>query len=166
MSPAISVVMPAHDAARYIDDAIRSVRGQTFEDFEFIVVDDGSRDDTVRIVQTHGAEDSRIRLLRQQHGGATAAIIRGMEASTSRYIARMDADDVSHPDRFGRQIAFLNDDASVAVVGSSVEFIDEDGKVTGSRRCPTTHEEIAAGLLRRSPLYHPSVMMRREMSPT
>lgn len=163
MSAAISVVMPAYNAARFVDAAIQSIRAQSFRDFEFVIVDDGSTDGTTRIAEAHANEDPRIKLIRQRQSGCMAAIIRGMREASAPYVARMDADDISHHNRFATQIAFLEENPSIAVVGTSVEFIDENGRITGTRHCPENHDEIATRLLHKSPLYHPSVMMRREM---
>ena len=106
--PVISVVMSAYNAQEYLAAAIESVLGQTFRDFEFIIINDGSRDATGEIARSYAAQDARIRLIEQDNTGLTVALRRGVDLARGEFIARMDADDISMPSRLEKQIAFLN----------------------------------------------------------
>src|SRR5262245_32109593 len=106
-SPPISVVMPVHNGQAFLDEAVGSIRTQTFQDFELIVVDDGSRDATPEILQRHAAADRRIRIVTQPQAGVVAALNKGIANSSGPYLARMDADDVAKPDRLARQLEIL-----------------------------------------------------------
>lgn len=159
-SPRVSVVMSAYNEERYIAGAIESILAQTFTDFEFVIVDDGSTDRTVEIIESY--DDPRIRLLRQpQNHGVVAAWTRGIAESTGEYIARMDADDLSHPERFERQVAFLDRHPDVAAVGTTYRLIDHDGITLQTAASLLGDAVMRAGLLHVNVIAHPSVMMRR-----
>lgn len=158
--PRITVLMPVYNGAAYLDAAIDSILGQTCTDFELLVVDDGSTDDSVAWIQAHS--DGRIRLLRQsQNMGLVAALNRGIDEARGEYIARMDADDISLPQRLEKQMTFLDAHPEVGVCGSWMEaFSSTEISVW---KAPVDHDEISCRLLFESVLYHPTVMMRRGM---
>jgi glycosyltransferase involved in cell wall biosynthesis len=163
-APAVSVVMPVFNAQQYLGSAIRSVLRQTFTDFEFIIVDDGSTDSSIRIMDTAARFDRRVRFIEGPHQGIVGALNLGLSKARGEFVARMDADDISLPDRLLRQIEFLRSHPDHVLVGSRVLLIDPDG----SPICPfiseTTHDEIdRAQVELRWPLVHPAVMMRREV---
>ena len=119
--PKISVIMPARNAEQYIREAIDSILGQTFADFEFLILDDGSTDATAEIVQC--CRDERIRFCPNgRNMGVAATLNRGLALAGGEYIARMDADDISLPKRFEKQAAYLNAHRDVAVLGSDLEL--------------------------------------------
>ncbi len=122
--PKISVVMSVFNGARFLDQAVNSVRSQTFTDFEFIIVDDGSRDGTPGILRMHAEADSRIRIISQENKGLIESLMSGFAAAKGIYIARMDADDVAKPERFAQQYDFLEANTHIALVGSAIEVID------------------------------------------
>lgn len=115
-SPSVSVVMPLYEGVHYLREAIQSILNQTYSDFEFIIVDDGSTDGGPEIVSSY--HDARIRLIRQEHGGISVALNRGISESRSPYIARMDSDDISHPERLRLQFRYLEEHPDVALVGT------------------------------------------------
>ena len=96
-TPKVSVVMPAYNAALYLDEAVTSILNQTLRDFEFIVINDGSTDDTISILDKYERSDNRLRVYHQENQGMIAALNRGCRLARGKYIARMDADDVSFP---------------------------------------------------------------------
>lgn len=164
-SPAISVLMTVYNAERYLRLAVKSILDQSFQDFEFIIVDDGSTDNSINIITT--INDLRIRLIRAAHAGLVPALNLGLGMVQGRYVARMDADDIAHPDRLAVQIAHLQAHPQTGLVCSDVRIINADGHVVGIQREPgLTHEWLRDGLLlrrRMKPVIHPSVMMRREV---
>src|SRR5438270_5801548 len=121
-TPRVSVGLPVHNGMRFLREALESVLRQTLGDFELLVVDDGSTDDTPEVLAS--VRDGRLRVLRQEHEGLVAALNRGADEARAPYLARMDADDVSLPRRLERQIALLAADESVGIVGCGVETID------------------------------------------
>jgi glycosyltransferase involved in cell wall biosynthesis len=164
-NPLVSVLMPAYNARRYLAEAIESVLGQTWRDFELLVIDDGSTDDTAAIAKRYEARDPRIRVMTRSNGGIGAALNAGLEAARGELIARMDSDDVCLPERFARQVEFLRQMPDCVLVGSRVMLIDSEGaSLFEMEDVPTGHEEIEALLLQaRWSIVHPAVMMRREV---
>jgi hypothetical protein len=161
-TPPVSVVMAVHNGAAHLDEAVSSLRQQTFTDFELIIVNDGSTDATATILQQHAAEDMRLRVLTGPHQGLIASLNRGCGAARGRYLARMDADDVALPERLARQVAFLDQHPEVGLVGACVEFLDGDRRSGQFWRVPGSDGEIRAFLARYNAIIHPTVMMRRD----
>ena len=155
--------MPVFNSGAWLEQAIESIRGQSFADFELIVVDDGSTDRTAQIVEDAARLDARIRLVRQEHLGISAALNRGVELARAPVIARMDADDVAAPDRLRIQIAFLDAHSSVAAVGSWAHVIDDGGRRIGDRRPATAPSQLRDMLPRQNPFIHASMMMRADV---
>lgn len=161
-SPKVSAILPVYNGERYLREAMDSILGQTFTDFELIVVNDGSSDGTNSILASYG--DRRVRVLDRPHAGLVPALNLGVLAARGEYLARMDADDRSAPDRFARQVAALDSDPKVAVVTGEVERMDESGAPLGLHPRFNPDEllfELAAG----NPVVHGSVMCRRELLP-
>lgn len=163
--PAVSVVLPAFNAERYLQYAVESVLHQSFRDFECIVVDDGSTDRTPRIVAELARQDPRVRPLRIEHSGIVAALNAGLNAARGRLVARMDADDLCLPQRFEKQVEYLQQNPDCVAVGSRVMLVDPYGSPLWEIDIHTTHDEIEAELLRANgwAIFHPSVMMRRDV---
>lgn len=162
--PLVSVLMPAYNASRYVAEAVDSILAQTFADFEFLIVDDGSTDDTPQILKDYAARDGRIRVFTQPNGGVGAALNRGLSEARGEFIARMDADDVSLPHRLQREIDFLRGRPDCVLVGSRVLLIDADGEpLFEMPGIPLEHEQIDRLLMRADwAIVHPSTVMRRE----
>jgi glycosyltransferase involved in cell wall biosynthesis len=162
-SPAVSVVMPVYNSERYLRLAVQSILDQTFQDFEFIVVDDGSRDSSLAILREYEAKDPRVRIISRGNTGIVGALNDGLEASRGELIARMDADDISQPDRLAKQVPFLQSKDDHVLVGCQVMLIDPDGaELCPKRDTEYTHERIDwAHLNHRWPLVHPTVLMRK-----
>lgn len=123
----ISVIMSVYNAEKYLDEAINSILVQTFPYFEFIIVNDGATDNSLSVIKRYEKKDKRIRIISQENTGVTKATNRALECAVGEYIAIMDADDISVPDRFEKQITFLNDNAKYVAVGSFIEIIDNSG---------------------------------------
>src|SRR6478672_8128862 len=142
--------MPVRDGEAYLEEAVASVLGQTLEDLELIVVDDGSTDSSGEILERLAAADPRVHILTgSTRSGISAALNRGWREARGGYIARLDADDVALPGRLERQVRFLDEHPAVAVVGSAAILIDPDGRELGTARVPTDCKSIRSTLQRR-----------------
>lgn len=160
--PLISVLMPVYNAQRYVAKAIDSILSQTFSDFEFLILDDGSSDRSPSILQRYAQRDQRIRLIQRPHGGLVAALNEMIALAQGELIARMDADDIALPERFARQIEFLRQHPEVVCVGGAQAWTDEAGRVLIYHQEAQTDAEIQPQLLGgRTAINHPSVLMRR-----
>lgn len=160
-SPAISVVMPMFNVASYIEEAISSILNQDFRDFELLLIDDGSSDETVNLVQTF-LSDSRVRLLcNEANIGLISTLNKAYLLCRAPFIARMDADDISHSSRLRLQLSFLRDNPEVAIVGGAIRFF---GNVPPNTfQFPVSHDAIRPAMLFYCPLAHPALMFRREL---
>lgn len=160
----VSVVMPVYNAGKYLRSAMESVLAQTFTDFELIAVDDGSKDDSLAILREFEAKDPQVKVISRANTGIVGALNDGLVAASGELVARMDSDDLSTPDRFEKQVAFLREHPDHVLVGSQVMLIDSNGAALCPKRdTEYTHDAIDAGHLSgRWPLVHPTVMMRRD----
>lgn len=159
--PRISVILSVKDGEAHLGPAVASVLQQAFTDFEFIVVDDGSTDRTPNILALF--HDPRLVVVSQPHAGLTVSLNRAIERSKGKLIARMDADDVSYPERFERQVAYLDAHPEVGLLGTGAEEITPDSRVVGTIVPPAADAEIRRALIRRNPFVHSSIMARREV---
>jgi len=162
-TPLVSVLMPAYNAEKFIAEAIESILNQTFKDFEFIIVDDCSTDSTWEIIQRYSQKDSRIIGVRNEENLYIAkALNKGMQYTSSNFIARMDADDISLPNRIDQQFNLINSNKQIAVVGGNIILIDESGQKIGNRTYPVGDREIKARMFKHSPFAHPATMFRKD----
>ena len=155
--------MSVYNGERFLAPAITSVLEQTYNNFEFLILDDGSTDATAQIIRTFAAQDQRIRPIIRENRGLIASLNQLLDEARAPIIARMDADDICRPDRFARQIAFLNEHPDHGVVGSWSEDIDEHDNKWRVRGCdhPVTHTEFSHNIAQGGPLLvHPAVMYR------
>lgn len=162
----ISVVMPAYNASSFIDLAIESILQQTFQDFELIVVDDGSTDNTLEIVKDYARKDNKVRLIKSQHGGLSCACNLGISESKYSWIARMDADDIALPQRFEKQINAARANPKVVAWGTYVHHMNSKGDILSINPLgPTTEEEFYALRSRGhvAHLHHPTVLLKKEI---
>jgi GT2 family glycosyltransferase len=162
-TPRVSVLLPVRDAERYVGEALESILAQTFSDFELLVYDDGSSDDSAEILERAAGRDLRVQLFREEPHGYEFWLRQGIQDARGELVARMDADDVAHPERFERQVAFLDAHPECVAVGSDALLIDPDGRPIRRLGVRSEHEGIDAELLcgRGDALLHPSAMLRR-----
>jgi glycosyltransferase involved in cell wall biosynthesis len=154
--------MSVFNGQRFLTEAIDSILNQSLQDFEFVIIDDGSTDNSGQILDSYQNSDSRVAIYHQQNYGLTASLNRGCALSRGEYIARMDADDVALRDRLMRQVEFMENHPRIAVLGGAVECIDGTGKSLFRYRFPLRDDEIKIALRRGDcPLAHPAVLMRR-----
>jgi hypothetical protein len=162
MIPEVSVVMSVYNGERYLRESIESLLSQTFSDFEFIIVDDGSTDSTAAILGEY--RDPRIVLLRNEENiGLTKSLNRGLARVRGTFVARQDADDVSLPNRLERQVLFLREHPAVGILGSYCRLIDGEGRRLWLYRVPAYDLHIRWTSLLENPFAHPSVMVRRDV---
>lgn len=164
-NPTISVVMAVYNGEKYLAEAIQSILDQTFSDFEFIIVDDGSTDGSSTILSTYLKSDDRIRVLKNEtKQGLSFSLNKAIKASGGEFIARMDADDVSLPNRLEAQYQIFVSDQNKHLVGTAVDVVDRSGVRMYGINPPEDGKQIlwsiASGL--RIPFIHPSVMFRRD----
>jgi glycosyltransferase involved in cell wall biosynthesis len=162
--PLVSVIMSVHNGERWLREAIDSIIRQTLINWEFIIIDDASGEEARRILESYFI-DPRVKVIhKDRQQGLTKNLNLAIDHSTGEFIARMDADDISNPDRLAKQVAFLQKNPSVDAVGSFVSLIDEEGKAMrtlwADDRKASSYPVIAAMLPSRNCLAHPSVMIR------
>lgn len=156
----ITVLMPLYNSESYVRQAVESILNQSYRNFELLIIDDGSTDAGPDIITA--MRDERIVLLRNSSNmGVAATLNRGLEVARGRYIARMDADDISLPDRLERQVRFMDEHPDVGISGSWVRLFG-GGELPYTCRVPGESSEIAAYILFENPLWHMTVMLRRD----
>ena len=158
--PSVSVVLCVHNGERFLRATLDSLVRQTHEKMEVVVINDGSTDATEQILRER-ENDPRFRIFSQPNQGLVSALNSGLDKANGEFIARIDADDLAHPERLARQVAYLTDHPAVAAVGSAVALIDDAGRPQGVRRFPTGPSTVRTALLEGCPLAHPSVMFRK-----
>lgn len=161
-TPIVSVVMSVFNGERFLREAVESILQQSLRDFEFIIIDDGSTDQSAAILHSYQTHDLRVKVCRKEHSGLIESLNQGCRLAQSGYIARMDADDIAHQDRLERQVAFMDAHPEIGVLGGAVEWIDASGNSLGTHRYPAEDPQIKATLLEGSALWHPTVLLRRE----
>lgn len=163
-TPRISVAMSVYNNAPYLSHAIESILAQTVADFEFLIVNDGSTDESGAIIDRFAAADSRIRPIHQPNAGLIISLNRMIGEARAPLIARMDGDDIALPERFEHQLAYLSAHPDIGVLGTGCTVIAENG-VPSSYRFDNhvSNADIRADLKNGPPLCHPSVMMRRDV---
>jgi glycosyltransferase involved in cell wall biosynthesis len=163
-SPQVSVLMSVYNGERFLRAAIQSILDQTFGDFEFIAVDDGSTDASPRILDEFAARDPRVKPIKLPHVGFTRALNTGLAAARGELLARMDGDDEALPQRFEIQVRYLREHPDVVLVGAQVMQIDQDGDpLAPLPGLEAEHEKIDQALMQLGwPLVHPTVIMRTD----
>jgi glycosyltransferase involved in cell wall biosynthesis len=155
--------MPVYNAERYVVEAIESILAQTFRDFEFLIIDDGSTDRSLQILRKYERQDARIRLISRRNTGIVIALNEMVGLARGVFIARMDADDIAYAVRFERQVEHLRRNPECVVVGAKVLLVDSKGAPICEWCHEQTHQEVDDAHLGRGwPMVHPAVMMRRE----
>lgn len=168
MKPSISVILPVFNGAFYLNEAISSILQQSYQDFELIIINDGSTDDSGSIIEKYLTHDRRIRYFEKKvNSGLIDSLNFGISHAKGEYIARMDADDISLSNRLAFQKKFLDDHQQMGVIGSNVHFINSSGKrisnFINNRTLPKTAQQISWTMCFTNCLIHPTVMFRREL---
>lgn len=160
--PLVSVVMNVRNGEPYLEEAVQSILDQTYHHFELIVVDDGSTDNTSKILEKFKVRDSRINIITQDAKGIYYAANNGCMAAKGKYIARFDSDDISLPGRLEKQVKFLEENPDIVMTGSAVMRIDKDGSQIETFLPPVSPAQIESKILQWNPIIQTTVMMRRE----
>lgn len=163
-APALSVIMSVYNGERYLSQAVNSIVEQSFDDFEFLVVDDCSTDGTSALCGEYASRDRRIRVIKNDKNiGLTRSLNKALGLARGKYVARMDADDVSLPRRFERQLTYLDSNPSVGLVGSFYREIDCKGEPMEVFQFPTDPVLIKWRMCFENPIPHPAVMIRKSL---
>lgn len=163
-SPLVSVIIPCYNAERFAEPAVRSIMDQTYKNLEILVADDCSTDGTFRILQKLEAEDTRIKLFRNEENlKIVQTLNRLVIAASGKYIARMDADDISLPERIERQVSFLENKPDFSFCGTNAVFINEKGRFIGVSHVPASEGDIKTGIKYQCAFLHPSVVIKAEV---
>lgn len=161
MQPLVTVLMPVYNGQSYLREAIQSILEQTYINFELLIMDDGSTDQSAEIVKSY--RDKRIKLYQsEKNEGISKTLNKGIKLSRGQYIARMDSDDISHPDRFMHQVTFLEEHPEIGVLGSGIENL-KDNRTGKKKQWPESDAEIKINLLFQNPFFHSTVMVRRSL---
>ena len=158
MNPEISVILPVYNGGKYLKEAIDSILNQTFKNFELIIVNDGSTDESLYIIRSY--KDERIKLINQKNTGLSKALNNGIKLAKGKYIARMDQDDISHPERLKKQIKFMESHTDYVAIGTYANYISKNGEFLYTSKTPYKSEDLKNGLPYVCPFVHSSVMMR------
>ncbi len=160
-TPLVSVVMPVYNGEQYMQQTMDSILSQTFPDFEFLIVNDGSTDGTAVILDEYAAKDSRVVVVHQENRGKVATRNVLCALTRGKYVAVTDSDDISFPKRLELEVAFMEDHPEVGVVGTWTDVIDQNGKVTKTLYHPQSSDFAAWLLYFRNPISHSSALIRR-----
>jgi len=167
--PEVSVILPYYNAEKTLAEAVESILSQTFHSFEILLINNNSTDYSVSIAQEFAEKDTRVRLFDEPKQGVDHAMNCGLENSRGRFIARMDADDISYPDRLGKQVRFLNENPGIGLVGSYVNYVPHSSGTAGFKRFVNwvnsfqTSEEIERNRFVEIPVVNPTIMFRRKL---
>lgn len=163
VKPLVSIVMSVFNPDKQVRFAIESILNQTLKNFEFIIINDASADKSLAIIRSYMGKDKRIRLINNEHELRLASSLNiGVSLARADFIARMDPDDVSLPERLEEQYLFLKKHPRIAVVGTNILIVNEKGKKIWERKYPTSSKDIKKVMLRYAPFAHPSVMYRKK----
>jgi glycosyltransferase involved in cell wall biosynthesis len=160
VKPRVSFIMGVWNGERYLGEALASMLAQTFDDFEIVIVDDGSTDRTPEILA--GINDPRLQIVRQPNRGLSSALNAAVRTATGELLARHDADDISLPERLARQVSYLDKHPTCAALGTWAVKMDPDGRARSHMRVPTSPRWMRFAMTYRDPFLHPTVIFRRQ----
>ena len=163
-TPQISVIMPVYNGEKYLREALESILNQTFKDFEFIIINDGSTDKTLETIQSF--TDPRIKLITQENRGIIYSLNKGITESRGKYIARMDADDISLPERLEKEYRFLEQNPNYGIVGTTFLIINKNNQVIGVNAVLLENEDLEKEIIIETTFGHGTVMMRKSVLDT
>jgi len=160
--PLVTVIMSVYSGEKYLREAIDSILRQTYINYEFIIVDDGSSDNSVNIIKSF--TDTRIKLIKNKHNiGLSLSLNKAIKLSNGRYIARMDADDIALPDRLERQVNYLQSNSHVDILGGQVTFIGINGIRIKDGNKPLKSRQVNISAEFSCPIIHPTYMVNKEV---
>ncbi len=164
MNPKVSIIMGVYNGGEFLRESVRSVLGQTFKDFELIIVNDASSDGSAEIIKELQNTDDRIKLLNNSTNlGLTKTLNIGIQASRGEYLARLDSGDLCSTDRLEKQVRFLEANRGVGLLGSFMHIINTHGEIIKEVTYPTEDQEIKRDLIKYNPFVHSSIMFRKSV---
>lgn len=152
--PKITVIMSVFNGSKFLAESIQSILDQTFKEFEFIIINDGSTDNSLDIIRSFESADSRIKVISKLNEGLAKSLNTAISISKGEYIARMDADDISYKNRLEKQYEFMQKNKSIDLCGCSMDIIDELGNVTSEKIQASNNHEILKKRFFQSPILH------------
>lgn len=162
--PLVSVILPVYNAGKFLSAALTSILFQTYQSFEVIAVDDGSTDNSYKLLHEFARNDPRIKVLRNKRNrGIGYTANRAIKVAKGEFIARMDADDIMLPDRLKRQVEYLLANPDTVLVGGQCLVIDESGQVTGQKTNPTSNKEIYKSMFNTMSVQNPTLMINTKL---
>ena len=160
----VSVVMPVYNCAEYLKDAIESILVQTFDDFEFIIINDGSTDESPAILNYYASKDARIKVIDQTNQGIVTALNKGLSVAKGEWIFRMDQDDISLPNRFKLQVQLIKKDPTLVLLGGWSQQIDAQGNLLKINKLPAKNNQLINAMEGLRPFFaHPTACFRRDV---
>ena len=164
--PLVSIVMPVYNAGLFLREALDSVLAQTYQNFELICVDDGSKDNSLSILRQYAACDKRIKVYQnRKNKGVSKTANLAISKIKGDYLARMDADDVMLTARLEKQVSYLQKHPGVVVLGGQCQLINENGEMIGQKKFPCTNEEIYQMMYQAMPIQQPTIMVNLKLLP-
>jgi len=158
----ISVLMPVYNCEKYLREAIDSILNQTFKDFEFIIINDGSNDNSENIILEYN--DNRIKLYNKDNGGVSSALNYGLQLCNAKYVARFDADDICYLNRLQDQYEFMEANPDYVLIGSDADYVDENGNFIFKLQCSGhSSDEINSNILKKNPFIHSVVFFKKDL---
>ncbi len=163
--PLVSVIMATfNEQERFIKESIDSILGQTYQNLELLIADDSTNNDTIRVIDDFARRDNRVKVIRKESRmGFVKALNIALKEAKGEYIARMDGDDVALPDRFKKQICFLETNPKIDVLGGAMNILNDNSEITSVRHYPAGGIKLLCWMSLRDPVGHPSVMFRRSI---
>lgn len=158
--------MSVYNGEKFLEEAIDSIINQTHQNWEFIIINDASTDATGNILDIYKKKDSRFKIINKEVNKGLPGFIEnlnlGLYLAEGKYIARMDADDISYPERFQKQVDFLENNPEIFIVGSQINFIDENNKIIGEKLGAISHHDIVKKMTADIQLFHPAIMFKND----
>lgn len=160
----VSVIMSVYNGEKYLKEAIESIFNQSFGDFEFIIVDDGSSDNTLKILKEYAKKNSRVKIIKNKNNiGLTKSLNKAIQDAKGEYIARMDADDISLPKRLEKQVKFMEKNPKVGLLGAAYYQMNSKGEIVGKNIFPISNKKLQKVLIKYNHFFHASVMIRKNI---
>lgn len=165
-NPLISIVMPVYNPGSFLPQAIESILNQTYQNFEFIIVNDGSTDNSLKTIKSYSKIDKRIKVFNNPRNmGVSYTANLAISKAKGQYIARMDSDDIAFPDRLEKQLKFLQKHPKTIAVGGQCIIINENNQIIGNKKFPTDYQKLRQMIFWAIPMQQPSVMINTKLLP-
>ncbi len=162
VQPVVSILIPVFNSLPYIKEALESILNQTYINLEIVIINDGSNDGTEQVLRNYASKHKSIKLIDQKNQGICAALNNGIEICSGKYIARMDSDDIMHPQRIELQVKFMEENPNISILGTAIQYIDLNGHLGRYHFYPKS-SSISSMIFHESPVAHPTAFVRKEV---